>query len=136
MKPVGDEALNELVIEELQRNHDEERERFEQSKNASNWFGKFLPNNPFNYEIKSEYDFYFMEVRDFVAQKIETMTREDKKFNEVCSVSDDLDKKVVVELSLCSDDNDIDENKLYGEDICGLTGASKVAILRAYMLNK
>jgi len=43
---------------------------------------------------------------------------------------------VVVELSLSTDDTDIEESKLYSEDICSLTGASKVAILRAYMLNK
>ena len=52
----------------------------------------------------------------------------------MCSTAEST--PIVVELSLCGDDSDIEESKLYGEDICSLTGASKVAILKAYMLNK
>jgi len=66
LRPVGDEALDELVSEELRNNWLEERERFAEGMNATNWFGKFMPNNPFNTEVKSEFDWPLIEVRDFV----------------------------------------------------------------------
>ena len=93
--------------------------------------------NPFNYETKSEIDFHLIKVREFINNKINTQTKEDRKYIEAFSEEEkQRAEKFILELSLSEDEsaNDTEESKSFS--VSNLTKASRVAILRAYMLAK
>ena len=88
----------------------------------------------FNYEGKCDFDFNLLEVKSFVTQRVESRTRVDYLFDEETRKVDI--KPFVLELSLTDDDtcmDDIEESKLAGSE---LSKASRVALLRVFMLHK
>ena len=66
MSLVGDEALEDQVLEEFRQMKAEERERFQNAAAGSSWLGK-LVKDAFNYEGKCEFDMQLVEVRRFIA---------------------------------------------------------------------
>ena len=66
------------------------------------------------------------------------MSREDLRFDDLFIRGSESDRPIIVELTLCGDAKTIEESKLYNanEFASALSKHSKVAILRAFMLNK
>ena len=86
MKPqplVGDEALDDLVDEEHRRNSAEEKLRLAGSQQSQGWFslGKVVA-GAFDYSGKSDYDLQFLEVKQFITTKIDTLSLADNIYQE------------------------------------------------------
>jgi len=76
-------------------------------------------------------------VREFINQKLNTPTKEDRKYVEAFSEEDkERAGRFILELSLCDDETSSDAEESKSLSSSKLTKASKVAILRAYMLSK
>ena len=78
---VGDEGLDHVVTEEFKQNCHEENERFRSAQQGSSWLGKVI-SNTFNFEGKTDFDFPLVEVKKYVATKVDGQTRADTLFLE------------------------------------------------------
>ena len=134
---VGDEALDDLVDEENKKNTLEERERYTRACSGSSWLGQLMQ-GAFNYEGKCEFDVDYLEASRFINSKLDEKSRSELLFEEEFRGRDN--DRFVLELSLCGEDyasDDTEETKLYNrEQVVNLSKASRVALLRVFMLNK
>ena len=76
-------------------------------------------------------------MREFINNKINSQTKEDRKYVEAFSEEEkERAERFILELSLCDDENANDTEESKSFSVSNLTKASRVAILRAYMLAK
>ena len=95
----------------------------------------------FNYEGKCEFDLQYLEASKFVNQRLETRSRPEYLYEEEFRRRDGTSvRQPPLELSLSGDGytvDDTEESKQYNrERAINLSKASRVALLKAFMLNK